>query len=244
MTSCVSQNVVRAKQRHVAIGGDVKADDIVPPCRKGARSLGVARGRDAETAGHRARERPSRDLSIGQVPCQSNTASPKPARAHSPEQRELNVVNATLGGGFSGRLFQIARKAGLDLRRLFRIRDEQIRRAFEASAETRNEVTIRGIKETLAEMKRLREPARARRRTPNSSASTTSGNYLLLARKNASRNAKRVQDIDLYGLAPDYYKRYAKRMDLDALHRAATRAANYISIENVAILRGRRGEGD
>ena len=37
------------------------------------------------------------------------------------------------------------------------------------------------------------------------------GNYLL-SLENAGRVASRVQDIELYGLAPDFYKTYAKRM--------------------------------
>jgi predicted Zn-dependent peptidase len=81
---------------------------------------------------------------------------------------------------------------------------------FSASAETRNEVTAPALKETLKEIQRLRdepvpEPELELQREYNV------GNYLL-SLENAGRTASRVQDIELYGLPEDFYKRYAKRM--------------------------------
>ena len=94
-------------------------------------------------------------------------------------------------------------------------------------------MTAPAIKETLAEMKRLRDEP-----VPDAELELQRqyniGNYLL-SLENASRNAQRVQDIDLYGLAPDYYKRYAKRMEAVTPSIAQQLAQQYISVENVAI---------
>ena len=44
-----------------------------------------------------------------------------------------------------------------------------------------------------------------------------------------------MQDIDLYGLPADYYKRYAKRMEAVTPSIAQQLAKQYISVANVAI---------
>jgi predicted Zn-dependent peptidase len=128
-----------------------------------------------------------------------------------PDLPELNVLNATLGGGFSGRLFQNLREqhgwtygaySAFDFRKLSG--------GFTASAETRNEVTIPAIEETLKEMARLRNQP-----VPDAELELQRqynvGNYLL-SLENAARTATRVQAIDLYGLPADFYKHYARRM--------------------------------
>ena len=105
--------------------------------------------------------------------------------------------------------------------------------SFEASAETRNEVTTLAIKETLSEMKRLRDDP-----VPDAELELQRqyniGNYLL-SLESAGRTAQRVQDIDLYGLPADFYKRYAKRMEAVTPSIAQQLAQRYISVEDVAI---------
>jgi predicted Zn-dependent peptidase len=121
------------------------------------------------------------------------------------------VLNATLGGGFSGRLFQNLRETHgwtygaysvFDLRKHGGL--------FEASAETRNEVTGEAAAEILKEMERIRaeavpEEELALQREYNV------GNYLISLEK-SERTVQRVQDIDLYGLPGDFYRTYARRM--------------------------------
>jgi zinc protease len=60
------------------------------------------------------------------------------------------------------------------------------------------------------------------------------GNYLL-SLENAGRTAQRVQDIDLYELPADYYKRYARRMEAVTPSIAQQLAQQYLSIEDLAI---------
>ncbi len=219
----------------LAIVGDVKADDIVPLVEKalaGWESRNIKARNLPEIA-------PIKGLTVhlvdrpGSVQSNIGITETGPAR-NSPDSAELNVVNATLGGGFSGRLFQNLReKHGWTYGAYSAFGMNKLGGAFEASAETRNAVTVPAIQETLAEMKRLRDEP-----VPDAELELQRqyniGNYLL-SLENASRNAQRVQDIDLYGLAPDYYKRYAKRMEAVTPSIAQQLAQQYISIENIAI---------
>lgn len=219
----------------LAIVGDVKAGDIVPLLEKalaGWQPHDVVMPILPEIA-------PLKGITVhlvdrpGSVQSNIGITETGPAR-NSPDSAELNVVNATLGGGFSGRLFQNLReKHGWTYGAYSAFGMNKFGGSFEASAETRNEVTIPAIKETLAEMKRLRDEP-----VPDAELELQRqyniGNYLL-SLENASRNAQRVQDIDLYGLAPDYYKRYAKRMEAVTPSIAQQLAQQYISVENVAI---------
>jgi predicted Zn-dependent peptidase len=167
---------------------------------------------------------------------QSNivVAQPGPAR-NNPDTPELNVVNATLGGGFSGRLFQNLRErhgwtygaySAFDL----------LRHGgdFSASAETRNEVTAPAIRETLKEIQRLRdEPVPEHELELQRQYNV--GNYLL-SLENAARTATRVQDIELYGLPADFYKRYAKRMASVTAAQVMELSRIHLSTENTAII--------
>ncbi|MDB6154631.1 MAG: Peptidase domain protein [Chthoniobacteraceae bacterium] len=156
-----------------------------------------------------------------------------PAR-NSPNVPELNVLNATLGGGFSGRLFQNLREkhgwtygaySAFDLRKYAG--------AFQANAETRNAVTHLAIAETLKEIARLRDEP-----VPEAELELQRqynvGNYLL-SLENTSRTAQRVQDIDLYGLPADFYKTYATRMESVTPAVIQDLAKTHLSTENVAI---------
>jgi zinc protease len=159
---------------------------------------------------------------------------PGPAR-NNPDTPEINVLNATLGGGFSGRLFQNLRErhgwtygaySAFDLQKLAG--------DFSANAETRNEVTVPAIQETLAEIKRLQnEPVPEAELELQRQYNV--GNYLL-SLENATRTAQRVQDIELYGLDPDFYKRYAKRMASTTASQILELARLYLNVENVAIV--------
>ena len=61
------------------------------------------------------------------------------------------------------------------------------------------------------------------------------GNYLL-SLENAGRTAQRVQDIELYGLPADFYKKYAKRMSTTSASQVMELARHYLSFEDVAIV--------
>ncbi len=152
-----------------------------------------------------------------------------------PDLPEVNVVNSTLGGGFSGRLFQNLREThGYTYGSSSAFGYNAEAGYFQATAQTRNEVTAPAIKQILAEMNRIRtepvgEDELALQRQYNV------GNYLL-SLENAARVASRVQDIWLYDLAPDFYKSYARRMATVTPEAALSLARKYISTENIAIV--------
>jgi predicted Zn-dependent peptidase len=157
-----------------------------------------------------------------------------PARSN-PNTPELNVLNATLGGGFSGRLFQNLREKHGWTYGAYSVFDMQkITGGFTASTETRNQVTAPATQEILKEMKRLQDEA-----VPETELELQRqynvGNYLL-SLENAGRTAQRVQDIDLYGLPEDFYKKYAKRMASTTAAKVQELAKKHLSTENVAIV--------
>jgi zinc protease len=170
----------------------------------------------------------------GSVQSNIMVTHPGPPR-NNPDTPEINVLNATLGGGFSGRLFQNLRErhgwtygaySAFDL--------QKFAGDFSANAETRNEVTAPAIKEILAEMKRLQsEPVPEAELELQREYNV--GNYLL-SLENAQRTAQRVQDIELYGLEPDFYKKYAKRMSSTSASQLLELARHYLSVENLAVV--------
>ncbi len=130
---------------------------------------------------------------------------------NTPDLPEVLVLTATLGGGASGRLYQNLREThGWTYGAYSAFDPRKISGSFEATAETRNDVTAPAVLEMLKEIDRIRtEPV------PEAELSLQReynvGNYLLSLEK-SERTAQRVQDIDLYGLPSDFYKSYARRM--------------------------------
>ncbi len=152
-----------------------------------------------------------------------------------PDLPELNVVNSTLGGGFSGRLFQNLReKNGYTYGSSCAFNYYKHGGYFQATAEARTEVTVPAIKEILNEIARIRtEPIPTDELELQRQYNV--GNYLL-SLESASRIASRVQDIELYGLPADFYKTYATRMSAVTPETAQKLAQKYLSTENVAIV--------
>ncbi len=147
---------------------------------------------------------------------------------------ELNVLNSTLGGGFSGRLFQNLREthawtygagSNFDMRKYAG--------SFEASTETRNEVTHLAIGAILTEIERLRTEEVPEKEL-DLQRQYNIGNYLL-SLENTGRTAQRVQDIDLYDLPADFYKSYAKRMETASPASTLRLAQRILSAEDVVI---------
>lgn len=132
-------------------------------------------------------------------------------RRADPDVPELNVVNAVLGGGMNGRLFQNLRERhGYTYGSYSSFSSAREAGSFNASAEVRNDVTEPAIREMLAEIGRIRteaipEPELARQR------SSAAGNYLM-SLENPATVASRVQEMELYGLPGDYYRNYARRI--------------------------------
>lgn len=220
----------------LAVVGDVQTDQILPLVEK---AFAAWEKRDVPME-KRAAPPAMKGLSIhlvdrpGSVQSNIGIVQPGPARSN-PDTAELNVVNATLGGGFSGRLFQNLReKHGWTYGAYSSFGMNLDGGEFSASAETRNAVTLPAIQETLKEIQRLRdEPVPEEELTLQRQYNV--GNYLL-SLESSARIATRVQDIDLYGLPADFYKTYARRMGAVTSAQVQELAKKYLSTENLAIV--------
>jgi zinc protease len=167
---------------------------------------------------------------------QSNiiVAASGPARSF-PDLPEVNVLTSTLGGGFSGRLFQNLReKHGWTYGSSCAFDYKKLAGTFEANAETRNEVTAPAVTEILKEIARIRDEA-ATDTEISLQREYNVGNYLL-SLENSSRTAQRVQDIDLYNLPTDFYKTYARRMSETTPAKVQELAKKYLPASNIAVI--------
>ncbi len=220
----------------LAIVGDVKSALILPEI---LRAFGQWKPRDIPMV-KMAAPPTLNGLSIhlldrpGSVQSNIIIAQPGPSRS-GPDTAELNVLNATLGGGFSGRLFQNLReKHGWTYGASSAFSMLKHGGAFLANTETRNEVTAPAIEETLKEIARLSLET-ASEKEINLQRQYNVGNYLL-SLESTARNAQRVQDIDLYQLPADYYKNYARKMSATTPEQVQSLAKKYLSTENLAII--------
>jgi predicted Zn-dependent peptidase len=220
----------------LAIVGDVKAADILPKIEK---ALGAWKQKPLPVV-ETVAVPPASGLTIhlldlpGSVQSSVIVCRQGPPRKN-PDLAELNVMNAVLGGGFSGRLFQNLReKHGYTYGSSSAFGYNKDAGYFQATAETRNDVTAAAVVEILAEINRLRNEL-----VPDVELELQRqynvGNYLL-SLENAGRVATRVQDIDLYGLAPDFYRTYARRMAAVTAPKAKELAEKYLSTTDVSIV--------
>ena len=221
----------------LAIVGDVKAADILPKIDK---ALGgwarKTHGGDFSATIPKISGLTIHLLDLpGSVQSNVIVCRGAPSRKDAADLPEVNVMNSILGGGFSGRLFQNLReKHGYTYGSSSAFGYNKEAGYFQATAETRNDVTAAAITEILGEIERIMgepvaEPELELQRQYNI------GNYLL-SLENAGRVATRVQDIDLYGLAPDFYKTYAKRMAAVTPVKVKELAEKYLSTKDTTIV--------
>ena len=221
----------------LAIVGDVKAADILPKIEK---ALGAWPKKDVPMI-KKAGVKPVTGLTIhlldlpGSVQSNVIVCRNGPSRSEATDLPEVNVMNSILGGGFSGRLFQNLReKHGYTYGSSSAFGYNREAGYFQATAETRNDVTAPAINEILGELTRIMtEPVAGPELELQRQYNI--GNYLL-SLENAGRVASRVQDIDLYGLAPDFYKTYAKRMAAVTPAKVKELAEKYLSTKDTAIV--------
>lgn len=131
-------------------------------------------------------------------------------RSH-PDLTELRVVLSVLGGGFSGRMFQNLREdKGYTYGASTYPANAARFGAIVTTTSARNEVTGGAVKEILNELKRIREKP-----IPEPELSMhrryLAGNYMLSLESPLS-TAQRVQEIDVYGLDEDHYRRYVEEL--------------------------------
>ena len=220
----------------LAIVGDVKAADILPKIEK---AFGAWEKKDVPML-KRGGVTQLKGLTIhlldrpGSVQSNVIVCLQGPQR-NNPDLAEMNVMNSILGGGFSGRLFQNLReKHGYTYGSSSAFGYNKYAGYFQATAETRNDVTAPAVKEILAEMQRMRDETVGADELELQRQYNV-GNYLL-SLENAGRVATRVQDIEFYGLPADFYKTYAKRMSAVDAAKVTELAKKYLSTEDVAII--------
>lgn len=220
----------------LAIVGDVKAAEILPLIQK--TFGGWTKG---EIPALKLPEIPQiHGLTIhlvdrpGSVQSNIIVCATGPAR-NFPDLPEVNVLTSTLGGGFSGRLFQNLReKHGWTYGSSCAFDYKKLAGTFEAQAETRNEVTAPAVSEILKEIARIRDEA-ATDKEISLQRQYNVGNYLL-SLENSGRTAQRVQDIDLYGLPTDFYKTYARRMSETTPAKVQELAKKYLPTSDIAVI--------
>ena len=220
----------------LAIVGDVKAADILPKIEKAFGGWAALKkevkplDKVAPLSGFTIHllDRPG---SVQSNVIVTHLAPPR----NFPDLPELNVVNSTLGGGFSGRLFQNLREIhGYTYGSSSAFGYNAAAGYFQATAETRNDVTAPAIKEILSEIKRIRDEAIPAPEL-DLQRQYNVGNYLL-SLEQPGRVAARVQDIWLYGLATDFYKTYAKRMSEVTPETAQSLARKYLHSDDLAVV--------
>ena len=160
----------------------------------------------------------------------------------NPDTPELRVVMSILGGGFSGRLFQNLREdkgftygAGAYSANAAKLG------AIISYADVRNEVTADAVKEIFNELNRIREePIPVAELEMHQKY--LAGNYMLSLEQPLTI-ARLVQEIDVYGLARDYYQTYVSQLMSVTPELAAELANKYVLPENsiVAVV-GKREE--
>ena len=160
--------------------------------------------------------------------------SPGVAR-NNPDFSELGVVNSTLGGGFSGRLFQNLReKNAYTYGAGSRFAAQQLGGLFSASSDVRNAVTEPAIVEILNELKRIREQPIDEKELAMQ-RDYLAGNYLL-SLESPGTTAARVQEIEFFGLPADYYKGYARRVAAVTPEKAKELAQKYLRDDKLTIV--------
>ncbi len=145
----------------------------------------------------------------------------------NPDTPELRVVMSILGGGFSGRLFQNLREdkgftygAGAYSANAAKLG------AIISYADVRNEVTADAVKEIFNELNRIREePILASELEMHQKY--LAGNYML-SLEQPMTIARLVQEIDVYGLAPNYYQTYVAQLMSVTPELAAELANKYV----------------
>ncbi len=225
-----------ANRATLAVVGDVKAAEILPLLEKalGGWKTGPVTALDLPAfpvADHTTINLVDRPGSVQSTVVVSAPGVPR----NNPDYPELSVVNSTLGGGFSGRLFQNLRERnGYTYGASSRFAPQQLGGLFTASSDVRNAVTEPAVVEILNELKRIREQPIDEKELAMQ-RDYLAGNYLL-SLESPGATAARVQEIEFFGLPVDYYKNYARRVTSVTPERAQELARKYLRDENLTIV--------
>ena len=201
-----------ANRATLAVVGDVKAAEILRCSKRHSGAGNRAEFPRLNCPPFPSPITPPSTWWIDPAPCsRPSWWRPRACRATNPDYPELSVVNSTLGGGFSGRLFQNLRERnGFTYGASSRFAPQQLGGLFSAGSDVRNAVTEPAVVEILNELKRIREQPIDEKELAMQ-RDYLAGNYLL-SLENPGSTAVRVQEIEFFGLPADYYKSYARRV--------------------------------
>lgn len=168
----------------------------------------------------------------GSVQSAIRVAQPSIERAH-PDALPLRLLMSILGGGGHGRMYRNLREDKGYTYGAFSYAANAARYgAIVTALEVRNDVTAPAVGEVLSELRRMRQgPIEAEEIAMN--RKYLIGGYTL-SLEEASETATRVQEIDVYGLEPDFYREYVATLasltgdDLEALARARLASENLV----------------
>ena len=216
----------------LAVVGDVKTDEVMAAVAKAFETWKVAASDAAREKGAPKFPDPPKGITVNLVDRPGSVQSSvvvcrRGVARNAPEVPELGVLNAILGGGASGRLFQNLREAhGYTYGSSSGFTMNRYGGLFSASAEVRNAVTLPATQEIFNEIRRIdAEPVSEvdldRQRH------YLAGSYLL-SLESPIRTAQRVQEIDLYKLPVDYYKTYAARVDKTSAEEVKSLAGKHL----------------
>ncbi|MBS0656982.1 MAG: insulinase family protein [Verrucomicrobia bacterium] len=220
----------------LAVVGDIRAVEILPLIEKAFGHWKPGTPPPLSTPAIPAAEKTTIHLidRPGSVQTTLMVAAPGLPR-NNPDIPELSVVMSTLGGGFSGRLFQNLReKNGFTYGAGARLATLQGGGVFTASSDVRNEVTEPAAREILNEVRRIRDAAIGDAEL-KMQRDYLAGNYLL-SLESPTTTAARVQEMEFYGLPGDYYKSFAKRVTSVSPARAQELAKKYLRDEGLTIV--------
>ena len=123
----------------------------------------------------------------------------------------LRVVMSVLGGGFSGRMYQNLREDKGYTYGCYSYAANAARfGAIVTSAEVRNDVTAPAVNEMLYELERIKSDSIGEEEL-SMHRQYLSGNYLL-SLENPLTTARRVQEIEIYGLKPNHFRDYVSKL--------------------------------
>lgn len=137
--------------------------------------------------------------------------TPVPLKPGSPEAIPSSVMNAILGGGSSGRLFENLReKHGFTYGAYSSIKSDRLIGAFTASASVRNEKTDSAVGEFISEFKRMRTAPLIDTEVVNMK-NYISGSFAR-SLENPATIANFALNVARYNLPETYYQDYLKNL--------------------------------
>ncbi|MCZ7557559.1 MAG: insulinase family protein [Bacteroidia bacterium] len=221
----------------IAVVGDVTPNEILPILKKhfDAWSKGTP-PRANFPAPERIAGRGVHLVDLGSTQTQTAiNAMVTGVRRSDPDYLPLSIMNSIIGGGFSGRLFQNLRETySFTYGAYSSFESRKTAGVWSAEASVRRSATDSAFTQILHEMNRIRDEVVSSEEL-EMHKQNASGRFLL-GLENPSSIASMVQNIDLYGLPKDYYKKYVSNIMAVTSADVQRLARKYLTPDNIAFL--------